>query len=301
MTTAVLDEDLVLKHAVASGHDDWRRVLRDRGHQLRAARRRSTLPRLKHASARPTFCSGHRRAVGSVSSQVRSGDYDTGARGDGGVVCLANGTTKRIADVHEGDKVLARNPETGKNEERTVTATTAHDDNDLLDLTIVDGDGHHGVLQTTDHHKIWSVTADTWVLASELNEGDQLSEPDGTTATLVEATKRPGHEQMLDLTVDTDHTFYVDYGGQAILVHNCNPLTTAETFKLGNLAGDADKTAADMIRARGGGASQVNQLQTGYGQMTLRDLAHSAVGGDAEAEKAIKMIKQAGSQGKGGK
>jgi hypothetical protein len=133
---------------------------------------------------------------------------------------LANGTTKQIADVREGDLVLATDPETGKTSARTVTATMSHDDNDLLDLTIRDGDGHHGVLQTTDHHEMWSVTAGAWVLAKDLHEGDQLHEPDGTTATLIEATKRPGHQEMLDLTVEHDHTFYVDYGGDAILVHN---------------------------------------------------------------------------------
>jgi len=57
----------------------------------------------------------------------------------------------------------------------------------------------------------------------------------------------------------------------------------------------------DVIRSRGGGASQVRPLKTGYGQMTLGELAQKATAGDREVEKALKMIKQAGSQGKGGK
>ena len=47
--------------------------------------------------------------------------------------------------------------------------------------------------------------------------------------------------------------------------------------------------------------SQINQLQTGYGQKTLEELAQPAVDGDKHAEKAIKVVKQAGAQGKGGK
>jgi hypothetical protein len=125
---------------------------------------------------------------------------------------LANGTTRPFADVHEGDQVLATDPAAGKTGARTVVATMSHDDNDLLDLTITDGDGHYGVLQTTDHHKMWSVTVGAWVLAADLRDGDQLREPGGTTATLVESQQRPGHEQMLDLTIDTDHTFYVVAG-----------------------------------------------------------------------------------------
>lgn len=70
---------------------------------------------------------------------------------------------------------------------------------------------------------------------------------------------------------------------------------------LGKLADRADEKVADVIRSRGGGASQVNQLQTGYGELTLGELSDLAAQGDREAVKAIKMAKQAGSRGKGGR
>ena len=53
-------------------------------------------------------------------------------------------------------------------------------------------------------------------------------------------------------------------------------------------------------RSRGGGASQVNQLQSDYGQLTLGEVSDLAARGDPQAIKAIKMAKQAGPQGKGG-
>lgn len=56
-----------------------------------------------------------------------------------------------------------------------------------------------------------------------------------------------------------------------------------------------------MLRSRGGGASQVRQLESGIGEQTLGELAERAATGDAQAVKALKMVKQAGSQGKGGK
>lgn len=71
--------------------------------------------------------------------------------------------------------------------------------------------------------------------------------------------------------------------------------------KLGNLAGDADKTVYEAIKSRGGGGSQVHKLQTGYGELTLGEAAELAVNGDAKAGEAIKIVKQSGSQGKGGK
>ena len=70
---------------------------------------------------------------------------------------------------------------------------------------------------------------------------------------------------------------------------------------LGKLSDRADETVADVIRSRGGGAKQVNQLQTGYGERTLGEISDLAARGDREAVKAIKMVKQAGSQGKGGR
>lgn len=70
---------------------------------------------------------------------------------------------------------------------------------------------------------------------------------------------------------------------------------------LGSLAKRADESLAEVIRSRGGGASQLRQLQTGYGEMKLGELSRMAAAGDREAIRAIKMAKQAGSQGKGGR
>jgi hypothetical protein len=67
--------------------------------------------------------------------------------------------------------------------------------------------------------------------------------------------------------------------------------------KLGNLVEIKDKTAAEVIFLRGGTQSQVRQLQSGYEQLTVGELAEKAVQGDAAAETAIKIIKQARKKG----
>ncbi|MDM8519440.1 hypothetical protein QUF64_05280 [Anaerolineales bacterium HSG6] len=41
------------------------------------------------------------------------------------------------------------------------------------------------------------------------------------------------------------------------------------------------------------GQGQVNELQTGYGELTVGELANMAGAGDLQADRAIKMIKQA--------
>jgi hypothetical protein len=80
-------------------------------------------------------------------------------------------------------------------------------------------------------------------------------------------------------------------------------LQPAEKRKLGNLADRADELARDVLRSRGAGARNVRggDLHSDYGEWTLRNLAHAAARGDEHAEAWIKMIKQAGTQGKGGK
>ena len=70
-------------------------------------------------------------------------------------------------------------------------------------------------------------------------------------------------------------------------------LTPAGRRRIGGLIDLKDMTAAEAIRQRGGGQGQVNELQTGYGELTVGELANMAGAGDLQADRAIKMIKQA--------
>ncbi|MEO8528323.1 MAG: RHS repeat-associated core domain-containing protein [Pseudolysinimonas sp.] len=62
-----------------------------------------------------------------------------------------------------------------------------------------------------------------------------------------------------------------------------NARRTIQNLNLG-----AEMTVAEAIRIRGGGASQVNGLQTGYGQKTLAEIAILAANKDPQAVKALK-------------
>jgi hypothetical protein len=69
-------------------------------------------------------------------------------------------------------------------------------------------------------------------------------------------------------------------------------LTPSETRKLGGLAGRANETVADVIRSRGGSASNVRKAAQ-WANKTLAEAAKAAVNGDKAAEEAIKFVKQA--------
>jgi len=69
-------------------------------------------------------------------------------------------------------------------------------------------------------------------------------------------------------------------------------LTPSIARKLGSLAADAERNVAEMIRERGGSAANVRQAGP-WAWFTLAEAAAAAVAGDATAETAIKIVKQA--------
>ena len=66
--------------------------------------------------------------------------------------------------------------------------------------------------------------------------------------------------------------------------------------KLGNLASRAGEKVRDVIRSRGGTASNVNQAGN-WADKTLGEAAQAAANGDSAAETAVKIAKQAGRLG----
>ena len=60
--------------------------------------------------------------------------------------------------------------------------------------------------------------------------------------------------------------------------------------KLGNLIDHADRTVAEMIRERGGNASNVRKTGP-WAYRTLEETAEAAVNGDRSAGRAIKIVK----------
>ena len=135
-------------------------------------------------------------------------------------VLLASGKNIPISALKPGDKVLATNVKTGKTTGETVVAVLVRLDTNLYDLRI-SANGHTEIADTTSNHLFWDLTADRWVMAGALRRGDHLSSLSGGTITVlggyVPADK---HGWLWDLTIASDHDFYVALGGTTALVHN---------------------------------------------------------------------------------
>jgi large repetitive protein len=139
-------------------------------------------------------------------------------------VLLPDGKTVPISKLKPGDKVLATDTKTGKDQAEKVTAVLVHHDTDLYNLTIKTSHGTE-VLHTTSSHLFWSPAKHKWVKAASLRKGESLRTPGGHATAFADGGSIPAKHRglMWDLTIpgNGDHDFYVMTSvGAAVLVHN---------------------------------------------------------------------------------
>ncbi|MEU6371825.1 polymorphic toxin-type HINT domain-containing protein [Streptomyces sp. NPDC046909] len=185
-------------------------------------------------------------------------------------VLLKSGETKAISEVKVGDKVAAADPDTGKRQgSKAVTHRFAHQDDDLVDVTVRTTDGHTSVLHTTADHPFWNETLQTWTTAATLRSGYRLNTATDTHVRVVDVVDQAGSTEMYNLTVNDLHTYYVLAGETPVLVHNSCPvllgnregitnyrLDNPGNFKVLNLRGTMNKLGKDgakVIGAKGNG------------------------------------------------
>ncbi|WP_282703867.1 RHS repeat-associated core domain-containing protein [Streptomyces sp. CC219B] len=156
-------------------------------------------------------------------------------------VLMADGSTKPIKDVEPGDKVVAKDPETGETAVKEVTAQIiGKGAKNLVEITL-DTDGDKGdetaKATATDGHPFWAPELGEWVKATDLNSGDWLETGAGTRVQITAVERWTQQATVHNLTVADIHTYYVVTGSASALVHNCGDLRTAS---------DADLSAAAL-------------------------------------------------------
>ncbi|MGA5703846.1 polymorphic toxin-type HINT domain-containing protein [Peterkaempfera bronchialis] len=138
-------------------------------------------------------------------------------------VLMADGTRKDIDKIEVGDQVLATDPETGRTEPHTVTATIHRpDDTDFVDVTVDVGDIVKPKITATEHHPFWSPNAHAWVDAVDLKPSATLRTDGGKAVTVVYVKRYHSLHAAYNLTVEGLHTYYVLAGETPVLVHNSN-------------------------------------------------------------------------------
>ena len=137
-------------------------------------------------------------------------------------VLLASGAAVPIASLKVGDKVLATNVRTGKTQAEPVAAVLVHHDTNRYDLRVKTARGT-SVIHTTSNHLFFDQTRGQWVKAIALRRGDHLRTPGEATVVVLHGRSPPVTTGwMWDLTVTSDHDFYVKAATTAVLAHNCD-------------------------------------------------------------------------------
>lgn len=160
-------------------------------------------------------------------------------------VLLASGATAAISTLKVGDKVRSVDPATGNTHARKVTKVHVNHDNDLLDLVVV-RNGKRSTLHTTASHPFWSESRHDWVRAEQLGVGDQLASANaGGPVKVARLAATEGDQDRWDLTVQTDHDYYVLAGLVPVLVHNCGVVASDGTAVTGFTKHGVDRVIGD--------------------------------------------------------
>ncbi|MEU1439352.1 polymorphic toxin type 24 domain-containing protein [Streptomyces sp. NPDC005786] len=137
-------------------------------------------------------------------------------------VLLADGSSKNIEAIVEGDTVLATDPDTGKTKpEKVLNVIVTQDDKAFTELTIKTKAGDAKIV-ATDTHPFWSPGLKKWVNAGAISPEMTLRGVNGSTVEVTGARHHTKQQRTYDLTVATLHTYYVVAGATPVLVHNCN-------------------------------------------------------------------------------
>ncbi len=130
-------------------------------------------------------------------------------------VLMADGIYKAIKDIKPGEKVIATDPETGRQGAKTVLQTWVHDDT-LMDLAL-----EGGKITTTQDHPFWSVTDGRFERADHLAPGELVLSVGKRTVRVLGLVPQTSHRAAAyNLSVADLHTYYVVAGTAPVLVHN---------------------------------------------------------------------------------
>jgi len=154
------------------------------------------------------------------------------------LVQMADGTTKPISEVRAGDRVKSRDPQTGKEEAKTVTATIKRQALAVVTVSLTDAKtGKMEALTCTPEHPLF-VTGQGWVEAGSLGIGSSIVSRAGPVMTVASVAwhRGAGVEEgagsgsgtssgsglftVYNLTVEDDHTYFVGSTAGGTWVHN---------------------------------------------------------------------------------
>lgn len=168
-----------------------------------------------------------------VFSPVSARDAKAGAKFAqkkfGGKCCFVAGTLvetenglRYIEDIQIGDRVLARNPETGETTFKSVTDLIRLNERQIWEVSLSGDNGASEFFETTDDHPWWIVDETgqgSWKDTAELLVGMIVTTADNQTMVITKVVETDRIDATYNLTVADFETYFV--GENKVLVHNC--------------------------------------------------------------------------------
>jgi hypothetical protein len=139
---------------------------------------------------------------------------------------MADGSTKPIEAIAEGDEVLADDPDDDADPApKRVTCLPRNWTERFIHVVIdTNADGvADSEISPTGEHPFWTVGRG-WIAAKDLVKGDVLRTPGNEIPTVISAESIPTVEGTFNITVADSHTYFALAGETAILVHNADPV-----------------------------------------------------------------------------
>ncbi|KEZ48577.1 hypothetical protein AZ46_0216830 [Metabacillus indicus LMG 22858] len=134
-----------------------------------------------------------------------------------GTKVLTEDGEKPIEDIQVGDKVLAKDEESGDQAYKEVEWLYERDVDTIYQLHI-----KGKVIETTDEHPFW-VVGEGWIKAKDLVKGDLLETSDGTTLSIDDIKIVKKHVTVYNFKVKDYHSYFVSDLG--VWTHNKCTLT----------------------------------------------------------------------------
>ena len=168
-----------------------------------------------------TSAGGRTGALSAVTETSAYGCFPAGTR-----ILLADGSSKPIEQVTEGDRVASTDPDTGQPTTATVTATFTHHNVATLRLTTSTGQ-----ITTTAAHPFY-VEGKGFTPAGQLTTEDTLRDHTGQPVHLHTIESTGTVQTVHNIEVNNTHTYHVATTRSWLLVHNgCRWDSTASRWR----------------------------------------------------------------------
>ncbi|WDE10482.1 polymorphic toxin-type HINT domain-containing protein [Thalassomonas haliotis] len=176
-------------------------------------------------------------ALGSEVQSVATGE--PGGSGKVKACCFVAGTQvltedgyKNIEDIKFGEKLWAKNVETGEQDWKPITKVFNEPDRGIYEIKLESHDRFFQKIQATDDHPFY-VIGKGWKTTIELMIGDQIETDGHDSMTVISVIDEKRQDLTYNFTVADFHTYYVTK--RNVLVHNCGDSGTRQMISPKNL------------------------------------------------------------------